>query len=130
MKKLFILLLLSSAAFSQNVAKKETINKFLLKTWKADYAMLNGLKVEKMGKMQSLEYTFKADGTFIGNKTASGTWKYNARQKSIELYQDAALKSTITSLQANKFIMVLNIDEATPTPKGVKTLQIYFKPKA
>ena len=46
-KLLFIALLISSAAFSQSVTKKETITKLLLKSWKADYGMMNGLRIEK-----------------------------------------------------------------------------------
>lgn len=128
MKKLLILLLLSSAAFSQNVTKKETINKFLLKTWIADYGMMNGLRIEKMGQMKKLEYTFKADNTYILNVKKSGTWKYNEKAKCIELYQDGKLKSTIVSLQNKSYVMTLTADASAP--KGVKDFRIFFKPKA
>jgi hypothetical protein len=128
MKKLFILLLLSSAVYSQNINhKKEIATKFLCKTWIANYAMMNGLKVEKMGQMKTLEYTFKADGTYLANKTVSGKWQFNARKKCVELYLNGALKSTITTLQSKKAVMVLNADKSAP--KDLKTLEIYFKPK-
>lgn len=126
MRKLVILLLLSGTVYSQNVTKKETINQLLCKTWIADYAMLNGLKVEKMGQMKSLEYTFKADGTYLANKTVSGTWKYNAGKKSIDLFVNGILKSTITTLQSKKTIMVLSPDKSAPK---MGKFEIYFKPK-
>jgi hypothetical protein len=127
MKKIVIVLLLTTAAYSQNVPKKELVNKYLPGAWKANYAMLNGLKVEKMAEMKSLEYTFKLDGTFSGAKDVKGTWKYNSKQKSIGLYQNGALKSTISSLQSKKMIMILNIGDAAP--KGVQSLEIHLKPK-
>ena len=127
MKKLLIILLLSSAVYSQNVTKKETINKLLCKTWIADYALLNGLKVEKMGQMKSLDYTFKSDNTYLANGTISGKWQYNAKKKSIELLVNGILKSTITSLQSKKLVMILNADKSAP--KEVTKLEIYFKPK-
>ncbi|MGC4039333.1 MAG: hypothetical protein QM710_00665 [Flavobacterium sp.] len=128
MKKLLLILLISSVAFSQNVAKKETINKFLLKTWTADYAMMNGQKIEKMGQMKKMEYVFKADNTYTLNKDKSGQWKYDEKKKCIELFQDGKLRSTITSLKEKSFVMTLNPDKAAP--KGVKDFQIFFKPKA
>jgi len=128
MSKLLILLLISGFAFSQNITKKESINKFLLKTWVADYAMMNGLKVEKMGAMKAMEYNFKADGTFLANKTVNGTWKYNEKKKGIELFVNGSLKSTIISLQSKRIAMVLNADKQAP--KNVKSFEIFFKPKA
>ena len=129
MKKLiFLLLLISGTVYSQNIVhNKETVTKFLCKTWIANYAMMNGLKVEKMGQMQALEYSFKADGTYLANKTVSGKWQFNAKKKCVELYLNGVLKSTISSLQSKKMVMVLNVDKSAP--KNIKTLEIYFKPK-
>lgn len=128
MKKILILLLLSGAAYSQNVTdKKETVTAYLCKTWVTNYAMMNGLKVEKLGQMKSLEYTFKADGTYLANKTMSGTWKLNPKKKSIELYLNGTLKSTIIALRSKKVIMKLNADKSAP--KDIQSLEIYFKPK-
>lgn len=127
MKKLLILLLVCGSVYAQNITQnKETIVKVLCKTWGANYAMMNGLKVEKMGQMKTLEYSFKADGTYLANKTATGNWKFNAQKKQIELYLDGILKSTITSLQSKKMVMVLATDKAAP--KGSK-FEIYFKLK-
>jgi hypothetical protein len=129
MKKLLLLLLISSAVYSQNITQdKATATKLLCKTWIADYAMMNGLKIEKMGQMKSLEYTFKADGTYVGNKTVTGKWLFNAKKKCIELYLNGILKSTITSLQSKKIVMILNVDKSAP--KGIGKLEIYFKSKA
>ena len=127
-KLLFTALLISSVAFSQNVAKKETITKLLLKSWKADYGMMNGLKIEQMGQMKQLEYTFKADNTYVMNKGKTGEWKYNEKKKCIDLYLDGKIKSTIIKLQAKSLVMTLNPDKTAP--KGVKDFQIFFKPKA
>lgn len=127
MKKLLILLLISGAVYSQNVTKKETINQLLCKTWNADYAMMNGLKVQKMGPMKSLTYTFKADNTYLANGIVSGKWQYNAKKKNIELFVNGILKSTITTLQSKKIVMILNADKSAP--KEVAKLEIYFKPK-
>jgi hypothetical protein len=127
MKKLLIALLLTSAVYSQNITyNKETVTKFLCKSWVANYAMLNGLKVEQMGQMKSLKYTFKADGTYLLNDKA-GKWKFNAKKKCVELYLDETLKSTITTLQSKKIVMVLAPDKAAP--KGSGKFEIYFKPK-
>ena len=126
MKKLLFVLLISSAVHSQNVTKKETINQLLCKTWIADYAMLDGLKVEKMGQMKSLEYTFKTNGTYLGNKTVSGTWKYNAKKKNIDLFVNGILKSTITTLQNKKITMVLSPEKSAPK---MGKFEIYFKLK-
>lgn len=128
MKKIALLLLISSFAFAQNVTKKQDIDKLLLKTWKADYGMMDGLKIEKMGKMKQLEYTFKADKTYTLNKDKSGQWKYNEKKKCIDLYQDGKLRSTITTLKQKNFVMILTPDKSTP--KGIKTFEIFFKPKA
>ena len=129
MKKILLLLLISSVAYSQKITQdKATVTKLLCKNWTADYAMMNGLKVEKMGQMKSLEYVFKADGTYIGNKSVTGKWQFNAKKKSIELYVNNILKSTITSLQNNKIVMKLNADKSAP--KEIGKLDIYFKPKA
>lgn len=129
MKKLIALLLISGAVYSQNIThNKETVTKFLCKSWVANYAMMNGLRVEKLGQMKSLEYTFKADGTYLANKTVSGKWQFNAKKKCVELYLNGVLKSTITSLQSKKVVMQLNADKSAP--KDLKSLEIYFKPKA
>ena len=129
MKKLLLTaLLISSVAFSQSVTKKETITKFLLKSWKADYGMMNGLKIQQMGQMKQLEYTFKADNTYVMNKGKTGQWKYNEKKKCIDLYLDGKIKSTIIKLQAKSLVMTLNADKTAP--KEVKDFQIFFKPKA
>lgn len=128
MKKLLILLLISSALYSQNITHdKVMVSKFLCKTWIVNYAMMNGLKVEKLGQMESLQYDFKADGTFIGNKTVTGKWQFNAKKKCVELYLNGILKSTITTLQSKKVVMILNTDKSAP--KAMGKLEIYFKPK-
>lgn len=126
-KLLFIALLVSSVSFAQSITKKETITKFLLKTWKADYGMMNGLKIEKMGKMKELEYTFKSDNTYVMNKGKVGQWKYNEKKKCIDLYLDGKVKSIIIKLQAKSLVMTLSPDETAP--KEVKDFQIFFKPK-
>ena len=126
-KLLFIALLISSAAFSQSVTKKETITKLLLKSWKADYGMMNGLRIEKMGQMKQLEYTFKADYTYVMNQGKTGQWKYNDKKKCIDLYLDGKVKSRIIKLQAKSLVMNLNADK--DAPKEVKDFQIFFKPK-
>lgn len=127
MKKLFILFLLSGTVYSQNITQnKEAVTKLLCKTWLADYAMLNGLKVEQMGQMKSLKYTFKADGTYQMNDK-SGKWQFNEKKKCIELFLDGTLKSTITSLQNKKIVMILNPDKSAP--KGMGKFEIYFKSK-
>lgn len=127
MKRLLLLLLLSGTVYSQGITHdKETVSKFLCKTWVVNYAMMNGLKVEKLGPMQSLKYAFKADGTYTMNDKNPGTWKFNAKKKVVELYVDGALKSTITSLQSKKAVMILTANPATPKGK----IEIYFKPKA
>lgn len=128
MKKILILLLFSASVYSQNITKKEDINKLLLKTWKSDYGMMDGLRIEKMGKMKQLEYTFKADNTYTLNKDKSGQWKYNEKKKCIDLFQDGKLRSTITTLKPKSFVMVLPLDKTAP--KGIKIFQIFFKPKA
>ena len=128
MKKLLILLLISSVVYSQNIVhNKETVTKFLCKKWVANYAMLNGLKVEKMGQIESLQYEFKADGSFLANKTVTGKWQFNAKKKCIELYLNGVLKSTITTLQSKKIVMILNVDKSAP--KNMGKFEIYFKPK-
>lgn len=129
MKKIFLLLLISGAVYSQNITQdKATASKLLCKTWTADYAMMNGLRIEKMDKMKSLEYSFKSDGTYLGNKTVTGKWQFNTKKKCIELYVNNILKSTITSLQSKKIVMKLNADKSAP--KEIGKLEIYFKPKA
>ncbi|WP_293872042.1 hypothetical protein [Flavobacterium sp.] len=127
MKKLLVFLLLSGAVYSQNILKKETINQYLCKTWMADYAMMGGLKVEKMGQMKSLTYSFKADHTYLANGTVSGKWQYNSKNKNIELFAGDVLKSTITTLKSKKMVMVLNADKSGP--KEMSALEIYFKQK-
>ena len=122
-------MLISGAAFSQQITKKETINKLLLgKTWKADYGMMNGMKIEKLGQMKSLEYTFKADKTYVLSPDRTGNWGYNAKNKNIELFQGGVLRSVITTLNSKQVVMILIPDKTAP--KGVKSLQIFFKPKA
>lgn len=128
MKKMLIILLISSAAYSQNITdSKATVTRLLCKTWKANDAMMNGLKVQNMGQMKSLEFTFTADGNYLGNKIIKDKWKFNAKKKCIELYEKGVLKSTITTLQSKKIVMVLNADKSAP--KNVTQLEIYFKPK-
>ena len=128
MKKIYILFLLSATVYSQNITQnKEAVTKLLCKTWLADYAMLNGLKVEQMGQMKSLIYTFKADGTYLMNNK-SGKWQFNEKKKCVELFLDGTLKSTITSLQNKKIVMILNPDKSAP--KGMGKFEIYFKSKA
>lgn len=126
-KLLFIAFLISNVAFSQSVTKKETITKLLLKSWKADYGMMNGLRIEKMGQMKQLEYTFKADNSYTMNKGKSGQWKYNEKKKCIDLYLDGKVKSSIIKLQPKSLVMTLNADKTAPTE--VKDFQIFFKPK-
>lgn len=127
MKKLLLLLFLSGTVYSQNITHdKETVSKFLCKTWVVNYAMMNGLKVEKLGQMQSLKYNFKTDGTYIMNDANSGTWKFNAKKKNVELYVSGALKSIITTLQSKKAVMILSANPSAPKAK----VEIYFKPKA
>ena len=121
------MLVVSSAVYSQNITKKETINQFLCKTWVVDYGMMNGLKIEKLGQMKALIYSFKADNTYTLNGQTRGTWQYNAKKKSIELFQSNILRSTIVTLQSKKIVMTLNSDKSAP--KEVSKLEIYFSPK-
>ncbi|MCF6132088.1 hypothetical protein [Flavobacterium wongokense] len=128
MKKLIVLLLISGAVYSQSVTKKETINKLLCKTWIADYAMMNNKKIQKMGQMKTLTYTFKTDHTYTANEKISGTWSYNGKKKNIELFVNGDLKSTISILQSKKMAMVLKADVEAPVE--ITKIEIHFKPKA
>ncbi len=128
MKRFLILLLLSGVAYSQNIAhNKETVTKFLCKNWIAYYATMEGKKMEKMGKMKTLEYLFKSDGTYLANKRVSGKWLLNVKKKRVELYLNGKLKSMVVTLQNNKMVLMFNAGPSAP-PR-IKTLTIYFKPK-
>jgi hypothetical protein len=126
-KLLFLLLVLSGAAYSQNVTqKKEIVTQLLCKTWVGDHALMGNLPVKDAANIKSLQYTFKANHTYL-LKQVVGNWEYNEKKKCVELYLNKELKSVITKLDSKSAVMTLNASKSTP--KGSPKFEIYFKPK-
>jgi hypothetical protein len=132
MKKLFCLIFIfgiSAISLSQNINLKEKkLSEIICKTWKFDYGLGNGKKIENLEFFANDSYTFKNDKTYIlksGNfETVNGTWKYDLQNKNVLLFRvDGNPSGIIKSIKENEFIL---IPPKNSLPKGFD-VEFYFK---
>ena len=106
MKTFFFLSLLLSftvAGFSQNISSDQVKNNFV-KTWKADYMLMNGMRIDAKAGIPMIVFEFRSDNTLQtysstdpNNKT-SGSWKYFPDKKRIQVKVAGVEKGFVTSI--------------------------------
>lgn len=119
---LFILLFFTqSVLLAQTITTpKDSIERYICRSWEVDYAMLGGMKIGRMPGAEEINYEFKKDKTFVstndkGKTILKGTWIYDARKRIINLKDDRGVsKNTIVSLNAGELIILVDTKAATP----------------
>lgn len=127
---LFLAINLNSKA--QNVTQSKTeLSKLLCKTWKADYAMMNGMRINQLPNNSAFECEFNTDNSYfvIKEKTKQqGIWTYNENKKYIELAINNKTNSRITKINENELVLVL-VSEGKNNAVGLPNMEVYLKAK-
>ena len=117
---------------AQNVTQTKTeLNKVLCKTWKADYAMMYGMRINQLPNNIAFEFEFNSDNSYlvIKEKTKQkGKWTFNEKKKYIDLSINNKTNSRITKINENKLILVL-VSDGKSNPTGLPNMEVYFKSK-
>ncbi|WP_426485839.1 hypothetical protein [Flavobacterium sp. 2] len=137
MKKIFYLTLslffgINFNSKAQNVSQTKTeLNKVLCKTWQADYAMMNGMRINQLPNNIAFELEFNSDNSYlvIKEKTKQkGKWTFNEKKKYIDLSINNKTNSRITKISKNELILVL-VSDGKNNPPGLPNMEIYCKTK-
>ncbi|WP_035648818.1 hypothetical protein [Flavobacterium sp. ASV13] len=137
MKKIFYLTLslffgINFNSKAQNVSQTKTeLNKVLCKTWQADYAMMNGMRINQLPNNIAFELEFNSDNSYlvIKEKTKQkGKWTFNEKKKYIDLSINNKTNSRITKISENELILVL-VSDGKNNPPGLPNMEIYCKTK-
>jgi hypothetical protein len=117
---------------AQNISLTKTeLNKALCKTWKADYAMMNGMRINQLPNNIAFEFEFNSDNTYlvIKEKTKQkGKWTFNEKKKYIDLAINNKTNSRITKINENELILVL-VSDGKSNPPGLPNMEVYCKTK-
>jgi hypothetical protein len=127
---LFLAINLNSKA--QNVTQSKTeLSKLLCKTWKADYAMMNGMRINQLPNNIAFECEFNTDNSYfvIKEKTKQrGIWTYNENKKYIDFAINNKTNSRITKINENELVLVL-VSEGKNNAVGLPNMEVYLKAK-
>jgi hypothetical protein len=125
---LFLAINLNSKA--QNVTQSKTeLSKLLCKTWKTDYAMMNGMRINQLPNNIAFEFEFNTDNSYcvIKEKTKQkGKCAYNESKKHIDLAINNKTNSRITKINENEIILVL-VSDGKNNPVGFPNMEMYLK---
>ncbi|HEX4849170.1 MAG TPA: lipocalin family protein [Puia sp.] len=126
-----ILLISSSNSFCQAInLEGDSLKNLLCKQWKMDYAIMGGMRIDKMPGAAETNFEFKNDGTFIqttniSSQKTKGGWSYDKNKKVVKLISNGKSNFNIISLKKDELIMLADTKQATPddpTP-----IQIVYK---
>ncbi len=117
---------------AQNVTQSKTeLSKLLCKTWKADYAMMNAMRINQLPNNSAFECEFNTDNSYIVNKEKTkqqGIWTYNENKKYIDLAINNKTNSRITKINENELVLVL-VSEGKNNAVGLPNMEVYLKAK-
>lgn len=117
---------------AQNVTQTKTeLTKVLCKTWKADYAMMNGMRINQLPNNIAFELEFNSDNSYlvITEKTKQkGKWTFNETKKYIDLAINNKTNSRITKINENELVLVL-VSDGKSNPPGLPNMEVYCKTK-
>lgn len=117
---------------AQNVTQsKIELNKVLCKNWKADYAMMGGMRINQLPNNIAFEFEFNPDNSYtvIKDKTKQkGKWIFNENKKYIDLSVNNKTNSRITKINENELILVL-VSDGKNNPPGLPNMEVYCKSK-
>jgi hypothetical protein len=117
---------------AQNVTQTKTeLNTILCKTWKADYAMMNGMRINQLPNNIAFEFEFLSDNSYfvIKEKTKQkGKWIFNQNKKYIDLSINNKINSRIIKISENEIVLILVSDGKT-NPPGLPNMEVYLKTK-
>ncbi|HLK28056.1 MAG TPA: DUF4923 family protein [Puia sp.] len=128
---IILFLLCSSKSFCQTIdVQEDSLKNLLCKKWQMDYAMMGGMKINKMPSAAEANFEFKKDGTFIettnkDSKKINGTWIYDKNKKHIKLTINGKSSLSIISLKEDELTMLADTKQATPDDP--MQLQIVYK---
>ena len=126
----FLAINLNSKA--QNITQSKTeLSKLLCKTWKADYAMMNAMRINQLPNNSAFEFEFNTDNSYfvIKEKTKQqGIWIYNENKKYIDLAINNKTNSRITKINENELVLVL-VSDAKNNAVGFANMEVYLKTK-
>ncbi|MBC7555997.1 MAG: hypothetical protein H7195_03440 [Chryseobacterium sp.] len=117
---------------AQNISQTKTeLNKVLCKTWKADYAMMNGMRINQLPNNIAFEFEFNSDNTYLVFKEKTkqkGKWTFNEKKKYIDLSINNKTNSRITKINENELILIL-VSDGKSNPPGLPNMEVYCKAK-
>jgi len=127
---LFLAINLNSTA--QNVTQSKTeLSKLLCKTWKADYALINGMRINQLPNNIAFEFEFNTDNSYfvIKEKTKQqGIWTYNENKKYIDLAINNKTNSRISKINENELLLVL-VSDGKNNIIDLPNMEVYLKTK-
>ncbi|WP_268849379.1 hypothetical protein [Flavobacterium aestivum] len=117
---------------AQNVSQTKTeLTKILCKTWKADYAIMNGMRINQLPNNIAFEFEFNSDNSYVVIKEKTkqkGKWTFNEKKKYIDLSNNNKTNSRITKINENELILVL-VSEGKSNPPSLPNMEVYCKTK-
>ena len=116
----------------QGAVGKDSLKAWLCKTWQADYALAEGMKITRRPGAVDIIYIFNPDNTFVINpgdrkNSQYGTWEYNPEKKFILLRKRGRRDSRIISLIREELVMLIEIKNTMPD--NPQDLKMVFKVK-
>ena len=137
MKKILYLTLglffgISFNSKAQNVSQTKTeLNKVLCKTWKVNYAMMNGMRINQLPNNIAFEFEFNSDNSYLVFKEKTkqkGKWTFNEKKKYIDLSINNQTNSRITKINENELIFIL-VSDGKSNPSDLLNMEVYCKAK-
>lgn len=117
---------------AQNITQTKTeLNTILCKTWKADYAIMNGMRINQLPNNIAFELKFHNDNSYfvIKEKTKQkGSWTFNQNKKYIDLSINNKINSRIIRISESEIVFILVSDGKT-NPPGLPNMEVYLKTK-
>lgn len=111
--------LLFAATASAQEVKPDSLTAFLCKKWEINYAIMGGMKIERLPTAAQVNYEFLTDKTFTitgndGTQKVKGSWTYLPDKKMIKLVSNGKNNTNIVSLKSGEFVLIANTRSATP----------------
>ena len=137
MKKLLSLLpyLFLSISFNcaaQNITQNKTeLSTILCKTWKVDYALMNGMRINQLPNNMTFELEFKTDNSYFVIREKGkqkGKWNFIQNKKFVNLSVNNKIISRITKISENEMVVIL-ISDGKINPPGLPNIEVYLKVK-
>ena len=117
---------------AQKVSQTKTeLNKVLCKTWKVNYAMMNGMRINQLPNNIAFEFEFNSDNSYLVFKEKTkqkGKWTFNEKKKYIDLSINNQTNSRITKINENELIFIL-VSDGKSNPSDLLNMEVYCKAK-